>query len=206
MTAEPLIRPEQPDDAEVGPLIAAAFERPAVADLWAEVVADGLALAALVAELDGEVVGHVGLSRAWLDARRELVDVWMLSPLSVRPDLQRQGIGTRLLAAAVATAREGGAPMLVLEGGPTYYGARGFVPSGDHGVLPATDRTPPAASQLVLFEPYEEWMTGRIVYRDVWWRHDSAGLRDPRLAEVETRFRQSDQVPQAPRGSPGCPR
>ncbi len=28
-------------------------------------------------------------------------------------------------------------------------------------------------------------MTGRLVYPDVWWRHDSAGLRDPELAEVE---------------------
>ena len=31
-------------------------------------------------------------------------------------------------------------------------------------------------------------MTGRLVYRDVWWQHDSAGLRDPVLAELEERF------------------
>lgn len=28
-------------------------------------------------------------------------------------------------------------------------------------------------------------MTGRLIYRDVWWEHDCAGLRDPVLAEVE---------------------
>ena len=25
-------------------------------------------------------------------------------------------------------------------------------------------------------------MTGALVYRDVWWEHDAAGLRDPDLA------------------------
>jgi hypothetical protein len=28
-----------------------------------------------------------------------------------------------------------------------------------------------------------------VVYRDVWWRRDAAGLRDPVLAELEERFR-----------------
>jgi putative acetyltransferase len=28
-------------------------------------------------------------------------------------------------------------------------------------------------------------MTGQVIYRDVWWRHDSAGLRDPLLAQLE---------------------
>jgi putative acetyltransferase len=32
-------------------------------------------------------------------------------------------------------------------------------------------------------------MTGRVVYPDVWWRRDAAGLRDPLLAELEERFR-----------------
>jgi hypothetical protein len=27
--------------------------------------------------------------------------------------------------------------------------------------------------------------SGQVFYRDVWWRHDAAGLRDPMLAEIE---------------------
>ena len=41
---------------------------------------------------------------------------------------------------------------------------------------------------MVLYDGHEDWMTGRLVYRDVWWQHDSAGLRDPDLAELEERF------------------
>jgi putative acetyltransferase len=28
-------------------------------------------------------------------------------------------------------------------------------------------------------------MVGRVVYHDVWWEHDRAGLRDPDLARIE---------------------
>ena len=34
-------------------------------------------------------------------------------------------------------------------------------------------------------------MTGALVYRDVWWEHDAAGLRDPDLAELEEVLGQS---------------
>jgi putative acetyltransferase len=83
----------------------------------------------------------------------------------------------------MGAAGEGGAPLLFLEGGPGYYGARGFERADRLGFAPATVRTP--AFQVARFEGHEEWMTWRLVYRDIWWRHDLAGLRDPLLAQVE---------------------
>ncbi|WP_224391877.1 GNAT family N-acetyltransferase [Pseudonocardia sp. ICBG1293] len=58
--------------------------------------------------------------------------------LMVRPDLQGRGLGTLLLDAAVAHARETGLAMLTLgaRGGtplPAFYAARGFV---EYGRLP----------------------------------------------------------------------
>jgi putative acetyltransferase len=179
------------DAADVRRVVAAAFgagHGEAVADLWDDVVAAGHVRASLVAVEDGEIVGHVGVSHSWLDARRELVDVLVLSPLSVLPDRQGGGIGTALVAAAVEAGRALGAPALFLEGSPAYYGARGFVAGRAHGFLPASDRTPGPAFQVVLYDGHEDWMSGRLVYRDVWWQHDSAGLRDPDLAELEERF------------------
>lgn len=181
-----LIRPEAPGD-DVLPVVAAAFadEGERVRALWEEVAHSAYVRASLVAELDGRVVGHVGLSHAWVDARRARLDVWMLSPLSVLPELQRQGIGTLLVAAAVESARSGGAPLLVLEGDPGYYGRRGFEAAAAYGLGAPSDRTPAPAFQVVPLAGREDWMTGRVVYPDVWWRHDSAGLRDPELARVE---------------------
>ena len=176
---------------DVLPVIEAAFgdDGAGVAALWRELEESGRVLASLVAEQDGEVVGHVGLTGAWVDARQALVDVWLLSPLSVRPDRQHRGTGTALVAAAVETAREAGAPLLFLEGAPGFYGDRGFERASAHGFAPATDRTPDPAFQVVRFDAAESWMTGRLVYPDVWWRHDAAGLRDPVLAEMEEKLR-----------------
>ena len=46
-------------------------------------------------------------------------------------------------------------------------------------------RIPDAACQVVLFESHEPWMTGRLVYPDVWGRLDLVGLRDPLLGQLE---------------------
>lgn len=181
------IRAQRADeDDAVGRVITEAFaDGGHVAELWADVVARGLHRAQLVA-VDGDgVVGHVGLSHAWLDARRALVDVLLLSPLSVRPDRQGEGVGTALVEAAVRQADDLRAPALFLEGSPAYYGSRGFAPGSAHGFEAPSRRTPEPAFQVALLPAHEPWMTGRLVYRDVWWEHDAAGLRDPDLTEIE---------------------
>jgi len=184
------VRPEQPADRDdVLRVIAAAFDDhgEVVADIWATL--GHHKRAGLVVEQGGHVLGHVGLSRAWVDARPALVEVWVLSPLSVVPERQNQGIGTALVAAAVETARESGVPVLFLEGSPFYYGARGFERADRRGFLPAAlERSPGASFQCVCFDGLEDWMRGQLIYPDTWWTHDSAGLRDPRLAELEERF------------------
>ncbi len=155
--------------------------------LWPDVRASGHVLAELVAVRAGRVVGHVGVSRCWIDARRELVDAAMLSPLSTAPAVQGQGVGTALVAAAVASA---GAftPALFLEGSPVFYGRCGFLRASTLGFEAPSRRTPEAAFQVVLMDSFDAWMSGRVVYPEVWWRHDAAGLRDPDLAFLEDLF------------------
>jgi putative acetyltransferase len=205
------IRTEEPTDrADVLAVIAAAFgaRDPGhgrdVAALWADVLerghhrlgyvatdggaAAGAAGGAAGAAAAGTVIGHVGASHAWLDTRPALVDVLVLSPLSVHPEHQRRGVGAGLVAAAVEGAAALGAPALFLEGSPDYYGRQGFEPAGPRGFERPSLRIPEAAFQVVLLDGHEDWMRGRVVYRDVWWDHDATGLRDPRLAELEERF------------------
>ena len=189
------IRAEAHDDrTDVAAVIGAAFgaDSPGhgdqVASLWNAVVDSGLARHSLVALEGSEVIGHVGVSHAWLDARPSLLDVLLLSPLSVAPAAQGRGVGSALLRAILQVTSVAGAPMLVLEGSPIYYGARGFERASRHGILAPSARTPEPAFQVALFDVWEPWMTGRVVYRDVWWSHDAAGLRDPDLARLEQRF------------------
>lgn len=139
----------------------------------------------LVAVSEDAVVGCVALSRAWLDARERLVDVLVLSPLAVAPDQQGKGLGTRLLDAVPEAAERLGAPLVFLEGAPGFYSARGWHTASDHGLERPSRRIPGPACQVRLLRAHEPWMTGRLVYPDVWWRLDLVGLRDPDLAEVE---------------------
>lgn len=78
----------------------------------------------LVAVEAGEVVGHVALSPVTIpDAR----GAWYgLGPISVLPRLQRTGIGSALMADALAWLREQGAAGCVLVGDPQYYTRFGF--------------------------------------------------------------------------------
>ncbi|MER5639635.1 N-acetyltransferase [Kitasatospora sp. NPDC002227] len=189
MTSAYTIRPEQPEDhPAVRRVQALAFghaERvPGLVEALRAAPA-ALAPISLVATHGGEVVGHVMLSACRLDAEPRLVDVLSLSPLGVHPGHQRRGLGTRLLAAALAAAETGGAPLVFLEGSPAYYGARGFERADRCGFRSPSLRIPPPAFQVARLTAYEPWMTGTFVYSDAFWAHDCVGLRDPeRFARI----------------------
>jgi putative acetyltransferase len=136
-----------------------------------------LAPLSFVASVGSEVAGHVMLSASRLDAPPSLVDVYVLSPLGVLPEYQRHGIGAALIEVALAAARHGGIPLVFLEGDPAYYGKRGFERADAHGFRAPSLRIPPPAFQVARLPGYEPWMTGTLVYSDVFWAHDCVGLR-----------------------------
>lgn len=169
-------------------LVAAAFaDEPDVVALQ-----DALALrpdnVGFVADHEGRVVGHVGLTRCWIDAPDRLVSALVLGPLSVSPDVQRRGIGAELLERAVAHARSTDAPAVFLEGDPAYYSRHGWLPASAIGVTPPSVRIPRPAFQCVRLPAHEDWMRGAVVYPDTFWLHDSVGLRGERLAAVLERL------------------
>jgi putative acetyltransferase len=183
-----LLRAERSDDHEpVADLHRAAFGEHGrmvadlVPDLRALITADeGLSL---VAEEDGEVVGHVMVTPAWLDAPARLVRVQVLSPLGVRPDRQRRGVGTALARRGLQILADRGVALVFLEGDPGYYGALGFVAAGPLGFRRPSLRIPEPAFQVAvlpaaaaLADPSER--TGTLVYPRAFWDHDAVGLRD----------------------------
>lgn len=137
---------------------------------------DGLSL---VAERDGRVVGHVMFTRGLLDAPRRLVEVQVLSPLGVLPELHRRGIGSALVRHGLDRLARRAVPLVFLEGSPAYYARFGFAPGKDLGFRKPSLRIPDDAFQVVGLGGHEPWMTGTLVYAEPFWRHDAVGLRDP---------------------------
>jgi putative acetyltransferase len=178
-----LIRPQTPADAAAVRVVTnRAFGHQEGIDELVDALTAGPARLSLVAQNDtGEIVGHVMLSAGWLDAERALVDVLVLSPLSVDPDFQRRGIGGRLVRAALAGAESLGAPAVFLEGSPRYYPRFGFEPCRKYGFTAPSSRIPEPGFQVVLLASWQDWMTGPLVYPDAFWAHDCVGLRGERL-------------------------
>ncbi|MEV4714465.1 N-acetyltransferase [Micromonospora sp. NPDC049374] len=132
----------------------------------------------LVAEEDGEVVGHVLFTHSLLDAPRRLVPVQVLSPLAVTPGRQRRGIGGALIRHGLRLLDERGVPAVFLEGNPGYYARFGFVAAGDLGFRRPSLRIPAPAFQVARLSGYEPWMTGTFVYSATFWQQDCVGLRE----------------------------
>jgi len=132
----------------------------------------------LVAEDDGELVGHVMFSPSLLDAPPKLVEVQVLSPIAVAPKRQLQGIGSALVRSGLQAMTEQGAPVVFLEGSPDYYPRFGFLPGAELGFRKPSLRIPDAAFQAIRLPAYEPWMTGTLVYAESFWRFDAVGLRD----------------------------
>ena len=175
------VRAEQAGDAAAVRAVTARAFAPhdSVADLVG-ILAAGPARLSLVAEDDsGQVVGHTMLSRGWVDAAESLVEVLVLSPLSVDPPLQRRGIGGELVRAALAGAESLAAPAVFLEGSPRYYPRFGFRPGASQGFTRPSVRIPDAAFQVVTLPAWQPWMTGALVYPEAFWATDSVGLREP---------------------------
>jgi putative acetyltransferase len=162
------VRPERPDDrAAIADVVAAAFRSPAEALLVDDIRASPgfIPALSLVADDDDEVVGHVMISVVSLDDAGTRHRAVSLSPLAVRPDRQRRGVGGALVRAALDRADELGEPLVVLEGSPDYYGRFGFehsVPLGIEIDLPSW--APAGAAQVRRLSGYDPAIRGRVVY------------------------------------------
>lgn len=131
-----------------------------------------------VADRDGELLGHVLCTQALLDAPKQLEPVLVLSPVGVRPDLQRTGIGSRLITESLRSLRSRPEALVFLEGSPSYYPRVGFIPAITAGFKKPSDRIPDAAFQVASLNDRATSLTGRLIYPDPFWRTDSVGLRE----------------------------
>lgn len=125
-------RDETPEDEEaIAALVTAAFLTAPHADgNEAGIVgrlraADGLLLSLVVEDKGqaGGLAGHIAASAATIAGRPGWAAI---APVSVAPPVQRRGIGTALIRAALDRQRASGAAGAVLVGDPGYYGRFGF--------------------------------------------------------------------------------
>lgn len=125
-----ILREEEPRDFEaIRRLNEAAFGSPAEAKLVDALREEGCFIVSLVAEADGEAVGHLLFSRVTIETEEGSLAAASLAPMAVRPEFQRKGIGGRLVEAGLALCRERGERIAVVLGHPAFYRRFGFSPA-----------------------------------------------------------------------------
>ncbi|HUQ38529.1 MAG TPA: N-acetyltransferase [Acidimicrobiales bacterium] len=165
----PLIRAERPEDfPAIRAVVTAAFGKASEADLVEAIRASAGYLSdySLVAEEDGEVVGHVMLSHSSLVDGDDVRTVLSLAPLAVAPALHGQGVGGSLVREATRLADAAREPLVILEGSPLYYPRFGFVDSRTIGItFPSLPEwAPPEAGQALPLAAYSPAYRGEVRY------------------------------------------
>jgi putative acetyltransferase len=126
------LRPERASEAAaIEALVAAAFLKAPHTSHTEQYIVNALRSAgqlavSLVAEDAGAIIGHVAVSPVAVSGGATR---WYgLGPISVAPARQREGIGSRLMKAALDELKRQGAAGCVLLGDPHYYRRFGFRP------------------------------------------------------------------------------
>ncbi|MCR2821822.1 GNAT family N-acetyltransferase [Lederbergia panacisoli] len=88
----------------------------------------------IVAETNGEIVGHILLSKANVIDGEDITEVIVLAPVAVKPSFQKRGIGSRLILEGLKIVKELGYGLVLLIGHPSYYPNFGFKPARQYGI------------------------------------------------------------------------
>jgi len=126
------IRPEQPGDIDTIRIVnLEAFETAVEANLVDALRNTDIDLISLVAEENGEIVGHILFSPVTVDGN---IRVMGLAPMAVLPGWQKKGIGTKLVHEGLKACGNAGYKAAVVLGHAEYYPRFGFVPSVNYGI------------------------------------------------------------------------
>jgi len=159
-----LVRAERPDDyAAVHQLNRDAFQADGEADLVDALRTAASPIISLVAEDDGDVVGHILFSPVTL-APHDGLRVAGLGPMAVSPARQRSGIGSRLVRAGLEACREGGFAAAVVVGHPDFYPRFGFRSASQFGIACEFDVPDPVFMALELIAGTLRDRSGTIYY------------------------------------------
>jgi putative acetyltransferase len=87
----------------------------------------------LLAFKDDKAAGHILFTAARLTKTQKTASISILAPLAIVPDVQKQGIGGRLIERGLQLLSKSGVDLVFVLGHPEYYLRYGFKPAGHLG-------------------------------------------------------------------------
>lgn len=148
-----VIRKEEERDFEsITAVHHAAFEKEHEAEIVLKSRQLGELAVSLVAEVDGQIVGHALYSTVRLVRENGEETAVALGPIGVLPEFQKQGIGAHLITKGNTFCFEAGHNLIFVLGHASYYPKFGFAPTAPYGITCEYD-VPPEAFMVVARTP-----------------------------------------------------
>lgn len=156
------------DAAAVRSVNEAAFGRRLEADLVERLCGRSLQFLSLVAEDAGQaIVGHILFTSVTIEHAGGVSVGMGLAPMAVRPECQRQGIGSALVRRGLSDLQARSCPFVVVVGHPAYYPRFGFVRASMLGIESQWSGIPDEAFMvLILDRAVMDGVRGIARYRD----------------------------------------
>ena len=147
----------------------------------------------IVAVHEGKIVGNIAHTRSFIMGdNKKQYEVLTLGPISVLPEYQGKGIGTRLIEYTRRQAKEMGFRAILLRGDPDFYGRRGFVPAESFKIRTEDNMYIRALQVFELYEGALAEAKGRY-YEDAIFNIDES-----LVAEYDRKFPQKEKISGTP--------
>jgi len=116
----------------------------------------------LIAALDGKTVGHIIYSKSKVvnDSGHEH-EVLTFGPLSVLPEVQKQGVGQSLMRYSFDVAQRLGYRAVIIYGHPDYYPRVGFKRAAEFGITDSDGKTFDYIMALQLYDGALDGISGK---------------------------------------------
>lgn len=122
----------------------------------------------IVAIFENEIIGHIISTKAKIvDLQNNEHEVLCVGPLSVLPDFQKKGIGSKLMIESIRVAKDLGHCGMILFGYPEYYHRFGFKNAQVYGIRTKDGENFEPFMALELQQNGFENVTGKFFEDDV---------------------------------------
>jgi predicted N-acetyltransferase YhbS len=143
---------------------------------------------AFVAELDGELIGNIMYTRAWLlDAENQKKEIVSFGPLSVLPRYQRKGVGSALIEHSIRHVVRRSIDGIVIFGDPHNYCKHGFKSGKDLNISDMNGEYPYGMLALELKENALSGNKWKYVYSDLY------NINEEELGEFDRAFARKEK-------------
>jgi predicted N-acetyltransferase YhbS len=167
-----ILRQEIPEDYQlVEKVVEEAFKTAAFSDDNEHLLVARLRMSdafvpelSIVAEFNGEIVGHILLTKIKIKNEKQSFDSLALAPVSVKPDFQNKGIGGQLICEAHAKAKVLGFKSVVLLGHENYYPRFGYEWTSKYGISLPFEAPEQNCMVIALIENALEGVSGIVEY------------------------------------------